>query len=326
MHRRITYLLALASLPCALAVTAAQQPVRTPKPVVQRDTTAKPDSVEADSTSDDEDVPPHAITTGLSFGGLNYDGGRSERATSAVLRWRALPWLSIGATPTFARSLEPNVIATRADVSKSGLTDLPIEISADHSFDAALSPSLNIGLGITLPVGDTASGFGTGSVGSSISIGGGLSLTDRLGVHVGVGRSLTDFSVQSTFNGTSSEFGDAGVSLQASDQFSLSAGIDGDIGQVDPAYGRAASLSGGVTMALPIVNSVSLNASRGISGATPTWSFAIGVGTDFASIGSVNLGGAATRLRRAFGGGRHGLVASGTTKTTATTTTRRKHH
>ena len=138
MHRRITYLLALASLPCALAVTAAQQPVRTPKPVVQRDTTAKPDSVEADSTSDDEDVPPHAITTGLSFGGLNYDGGRSERATSAVLRWRALPWLSIGATPTFARSLEPNVIATRADVSKSGLTDLPIEISADHSTDLTI--------------------------------------------------------------------------------------------------------------------------------------------------------------------------------------------
>ena len=325
MHRRITCLLALACLPCALLVTAAQQPVRPPRPIAQRDTTAKPDSVEADSTGDDEDVPPHAITTGLSFGGLNYDGGRSERATSAVFRWHALPWLSIGTTPTFARSMEPNVIATRAPVSRSGLTDLPIEISADHAFDAALSPSLNIGLGITLPVGDTASGFGTGSVGASISIGGGLALTDRLAVHAGAGRSLTDFSVQSTFNGTSSEFGDAGISLQTSDQFSLSAGVDGDIGQVDPAYGRALSLSAGVTMALPIVNSVSFNASRGISGATPTWSFAIGVGTDFASIGSVSLGGAASRLHRAFGGGRHGLVASGSTKTSTTPTTRTKH-
>ena len=322
MHRHITSLLALACLPCALAVAAAQQPARAPRPAVQRDTTAKPDSVEADSTSDDDDVPPHVITSGLSFGGLNYDGGRSERATSAVFRWRALPWLSVGATPTFARSQEPNVIATRAAVSRSGLTDLPIEISADHAFDAPLSPSLNIGLGITLPVGDTATGFGTGSVGSSISLGGGIALTDRLGVHAGAGRSLTDFSLQSTFNGTSSEFGDVGFSLQASDQFSLSAGVDGDIGQVDPAYGRAVSLSGGVTMALPILNSVSFNASRGISGATPTWSFAIGVGTDFASIGSVSLGGAASRLHRAFGGGRHGLVASGSTKTP---TTRRKH-
>ena len=321
MHRRITCLLALACLPCALVVAAAQQPVRPPRPVTQRDSTAKPDSVEADSTSDDEDIPPRAITTGLTLGGLNYDGGRSERATSAVLRWHALPWLSVGTTPTFARSLEPNTIATRPEVSRSGLTDLPIEINASHAFDASLSPSLDIGLGITLPVGDTATGFGTGSVGSSISIGGGLALTDRVGVHAGAGRSLTDFSLQSTFNGTSSEFGDVGFSLQASDEFSLSVGVDGDIGQVDPAYGRAASLSGGVTMALPILNSVSFNASRGISGATPTWSFAIGVGTDFASVGSVILGSAASRLHRAFGGGRHGLVASGSPKTP---TTRRK--
>ena len=243
MHRRLTCFLALAALPCALAVTAAQQPARAPRPAVQRDTTAKPDSAEADSTADDEDAPAHAVTSGLSFGGLNYDGGRSERATSAVLRWRAMPWLSVGVTPTFARSQEPNVIATRAAVSRSGLTDLPVEISADHAFDAPLSPSLNIGLGITLPVGDTASGFGTGSVGSSISIGGGLALTEQLGIHAGAGRSLTDFSLQSTFNGTSSEFGDVGMSLQASDKFSLSAGVDGDIGQADPAYGRAASVA-----------------------------------------------------------------------------------
>lgn len=313
-HARILALVTGASL--ALSTAHAQKPVR-PKAAAPHDTTVAVDSTAADSTDDEADEPRHAITTGLSFGGVNYEGGRSERATSASLRWRVLPWLSVGMNPTFARSSQPNAVITRPATTKSGITDIPMEINADHAFDAPLSPSVSLGMSVTLPVGDTASGFGSGSVGSSVNLGGGLALTDKLGIHAGVGRSLTDFSIQSTFNGTSSEFGDAGLSFQASDHLSMSAGIDGDIGAVDPAYGRAASVSGGVSVGLPLLNSLSLNASRGISGATPTWSFAIGVGTDFAAIGTVSMRSAATRLRRAFGGGTHGLAPKGSARVVA---------
>lgn len=305
------------------AVMAAQQPAK-PKSPTPRDTTARPDSVEADSTKDEEEeAAGRAVTAGVSYGGLNYEGGRSERATSAVIRWRALPWLSLGVTPTFARAAEPGVTALQTTKS-SGLTDLPVEIGADHSFDVPLSPSLSLAVGITLPVGDTATGFGSGSVGTSVTLGGGLALSEKLGVHASAGRSLTDFSIQSSFNGTSSEYGDAGLSLQATDRLSMSAGVDGDIGTVDPTYGRALSISGGVSFSLPYVSSMSINASRGISGATPTWSFAIGVGTDFASIGGVSLPlrSAASRLRHAFGGGTHGLTAKGSKKTPVA---RKKH-
>lgn len=313
MHRRHLWVLAFAFAPFAFLDAVAQQPKAGARPPARADSTQATDSTAADSTADDADEPEHRITSGVSVGGLSYEGGRSERATSAVLRWRALPWLSLGVTPTFSRATEPVGLLGRT-ASRSGLTDLPVEISADHAFDAPLSPSLGLGIGITLPVGDSASGFGSGTIGSSISVGGGLSLTDRLGVHVGAGRSLTDFSLQSSFNGTSSEYGSVGVSLQANDAFSMSAGLDGDIGAVDPDYGRAASLSGGVSIVLPYVNSVSLNASRGLSGATPSWSFAIGVGTDFASIGSPGSRDASARLHRAFGGGTHGLVARGAKK------------
>ena len=240
MHGRHLWILALATAPVALLNAVAQQPKAT-RPPARADSTKVADSTATDSTAGDADEPEHRITSGVSFGGLSYEGGRSERATSAVLRWRALPWLSMGVTPTFARATEPTGVLGRS-ASRSGLTDLPLEISADHGFDAPLSPSLGLGIGITLPVGDSASGFGSGAIGSSISIGGGLSLTDRLGVHVGAGRSLTDFSLQSTFNGTSSEFGDAGFSLQANDHLSLSAGLDGDIGSVDPDYGRGGQI------------------------------------------------------------------------------------
>ena len=318
-HARVLAFVTAASL--ALSAAEAQTPVR-PKVGAQRDTMVAKDSAAADSTDDEADEPRHAVTTGLSYGGVNYEGGRTERATSASIRWRALPWLSVGINPTFARSSEPNAIVTRPATTKSGVTDIPLEVNADRTFDMPLSPSVSLGMSVTLPVGDTASGFGSGGVGSSVNVGGGLALTDKLGIHVGVGRSLTDFSVESTFNGTSSEFGDAGLAFQASDRLSFSAGIDGDIGAIDPTYGRSASLSGGVSVGLPLLNSLSLNASRGISGATPTWSFAIGVGTDFASIGSVSMRGAASRLRRAFGGGTHGLAAKGSSKVVPG---RRKH-
>jgi hypothetical protein len=318
-HARILAFVAVASL--ALSAASAQNPVH-PKVGAQRDTTAAVDSTAADSTDDEADEPRHAVTTGLSYGGVNYEGGRSERATSASLRWRALPWLSIGMNPTFARSSEPNAVITRPATTRSGVTDIPMEINADRTFDVPLSPSVSLGMSVTLPVGDTASGFGSGGVGSSVNLGGGLALTDKLGVHGSVGRSLTDFSIQSTFNGTSSDFGDAGLAFQASDHLSMSVGLDGDIGAIDPTYGRAASVSGGVSVGLPLVNSLSLNASRGISGATPTWSFAIGVGTDFASIGSVSMRGAASRLRHAFGGGTHGLAPKGSS---TVVTGRRKH-
>ena len=318
-HARVLAFVTAASL--ALSAAEAQTPVR-PKVGAQRDTMVAKDSAAADSTEDESDEPRHAVTPGLSYGGVNYEGGRTERATSASIRWRALPWLSVGINPTFARSSEPNAIVTRPATTRSGVTDIPLEVNADRTFDMPLSPSVSLGMSVTLPVGDTASGFGSGGVGSSVNVGGGLALTDKLGIHVGVGRSLTDFSVESTFNGTSSEFGDAGLAFQASDRLSFSAGIDGDIGAIDPTYGRSASLSGGVSVGLPLLNSLSLNASRGISGATPTWSFAIGVGTDFASIGSVSMRGAASRLRRAFGGGTHGLAAKGSSKVVPG---RRKH-
>ena len=117
-HARVLALVTVASL--ALSAADAQTPVR-PKVGAQRDTMVKVDSAAADSADDEADEPRHAITTGLSFGGVNYEGGRAERATSASLRWRALPWLSFGMNPTFARASQPNAVITRPARTTSGV-------------------------------------------------------------------------------------------------------------------------------------------------------------------------------------------------------------
>src|SRR5260221_13341882 len=98
--------------------------------------------------------------------------------------------------------------------------------------------------------------------------------------------------------------------------------VDGGFGSVERAYGRAASVRGGVSIAVADVSLLALNSSGGIGCGTPTWSFAIGLGTDFASVGHVSLQSAATILHRSFGGGTHGLSAKSAKQTS---TARRKN-
>lgn len=303
--------LILASVaPCKAAAQQAKVPSRPSTPVVRKaDSTATESDSTADGHDDEEGGADRRFASGVSVGGLDFPGGRTERATSAIFRYRPVSWLSIGISPTFAHSSEPTGLPARPTFTASGLTDIPVDIGAEHSFDVPLSPSLGLGLGVTLPVGDSASGLGAGSLGASLSLSGGISPVDRLGVHGSVGRSLTDFSIQSSFNGSSTYFGDAGVSFEASDHFSLNLGLDGDIGHLDSLVGRPVSIAGGVSFVVPLVSSISLNASHGISGTTPSWSFAIGMGTEFAPLHSTAgrlLSSASTRLRRAVGGGRHG--------------------
>src|SRR5258707_11527424 len=111
-------------------VMAAQQPTKVPK-APSRDTAVRRDSTAADSTSDDEEEPARTITTGVSFGGLSYDGGRSERTTSAIVRWRPPPLLSIGVTPTVAHSAQPRLTAPRPTTTPIGLTATPGENGPD---------------------------------------------------------------------------------------------------------------------------------------------------------------------------------------------------
>lgn len=273
-------------------------------------TTAQPDSLHAD----DEGGVQARVTAGLTVGALNYPAGRTERATSATLRYRPVAWFSVAATPTFAHTEQPAAIAGRRPVTATGITDLPVEIGAEHAFDIPLSPDLGLGLGITLPLGDSATGLGAGHMGASLSLSGGISPIDHVGLHASLGRSLTDFSIQSSYSSGATGFGDAGVSVEVNDGLSFNVGVDGDVGRVDAQNGRSSSLTAGVNVSTPTMGAISLNASHGVSGMAPSWSVALGIGSDFAAVGTTSarsLRTATSQLRRAFGGGRHARTPRG---------------
>ena len=301
---------------CLLALVFLAVAVSAQKPkasVPQKPKVAAADSSE--NADEDDNDPEPRVQFGLAGGALQYVGGRKEQAAGAVVRWLPTPWLSLSATPTTIRASEPAITSSGSPTVRSGLTDLPVEATVSHGFAGPFSPSVGAALGITLPVGDTASGLGSGEMGYSVS--GSLGLTPAEGwwVHAGAGRSLTRFSVGSAFS-SGTGWGDISGGYSLSERISVSGGYSSDLGAVDSTLGRSTSLEGGLSFALTGKNTLNVNASHGLSGSAPQWSLALGFGTAFPYL--THLGAGAQALQNAFGGGTHGLGnpngASGSTK------------
>ena len=244
------------------------------------------------------------IATGVTVGSLRYSGGRTEDAASALLKLRVAPGWSASIEPTFARATEP-ASGVYAASANSGLTDVPLSLEYERAFAGTLSPSLDVSLAATLPVGNVATGFGTGTVGTALGLGAGVAASENLGVYANVGRTLSSVAAQSALSGGASGWGDLAASYQMGDRLSLLAGYSTDLGAADSTYGRGRSASAGIAYALAGPFSLNVETSHGFSGATPEWSAVVGIGTAFGSLDG------ARQLLSAFGGGRHGLKRNG---------------
>ena len=261
-------------------------------------------------TSDDEDDPEEPrLQYGVAGGALQYDAGRTEQALGVVFRWLPVRFLSLSVTPTTVRASEPGLTATSGNVVRSGLTDMPVEATLSRSFAGALSPSASASFGVSLPIGDTASGLGSGEVGYSISGGIGFVPAKHFSVNLGAGRSLTRFSTQAAFS-SGTGWGDASVGYAFGDRVSVSGGISSDLGAVDSTLGRARSIDGGASFVVGASRTVNVNMSHGVSGSAPSWSMAVGFGTAFPYLNHVGARSSDAELMNTFGGGTHGLPGS----------------
>jgi hypothetical protein len=250
-----------------------------------------------------------SLQFGVAAGALEYPGGRQEQAAGAVLRWYATPWLSIATQPTAIRAHEPASSASLA-TSRSGITDVPVEATLSHGFGGPLGFSAATTLAITLPMGDTATGLGSGEIGSSVSAGVGITPGDRMWLWAGAGRSLTRFSVQSAFR-SGTGWGDVSGGYSLTERLALSAGYSTDLGPVDSVLGRSTSLNGGASLGFGGRTTLNITTSRGLSGSAPVWSFAAGIGTAFPYLTHIGAGSPSDALQATFGGGTHGIGNNG---------------
>ena len=277
---------------------------------------AAPVVATADTSDDADDPEEPRLQYGVAAGALQYGAGRSEQALGAVFRWLPLRYLSLSATPTTVRAREAGLTATSADLVRRGLTDIPLEATLSKSFAGALSPSMSASLGASLPVGDTASGLGSGEMGYSISGSAGFVPAEHFSVNVGAGRSLTRFSTQAAFS-SGTGWGDASLGYAMGDRVSVSAGTSFDIGAVDSTLGRSRSLDGGASFVVGGSRTLNVNVSHGVSGSAPNWSMAFGFGTAFPYLNHVGARSSDATLTNTFGGGRHGLAKGGSSGTSS---------
>ncbi|HEX7978230.1 MAG TPA: hypothetical protein VF461_06485 [Gemmatimonadaceae bacterium] len=285
---------------CLLALTVAASPAFAQT------------SQHADSSATSEETAHRTpLEFGMAGGALSYEGGRQEQAIGAVLRWVTTPWLSFSATPTAVHVRQPSATVVGTVVGTTGIVDLPMDATLSHDFKAPWSPGVALALGVSLPVGDTASGFGAGKMGYSASAGFGFAPAERLWVHLGAGRSLTDVAMQSAF-ASGSGWGDASAGVSLTERFSVSGGYSTDLGGVDSTVGHSTSLDGGLSFVVKGPTTLNVNASHGMSGVAPRWSLAIGLGTAFPYLTHVGAGSPIDALRGTFGGGTHGLGSGAT--------------
>jgi len=261
---------------------------------------ATPASADADTAQavDNEGVRL-GLQLGVLTGALGYRDGRSEQDIGALVRWAPTRWFALSTSPTAVHAVTPPVNGTQS-VSRSGLVDLPVSASLSHHFSGFLAPVLTGGLGISLPTGDSASGFGSGHAGSSAEIGVGLTPSENCWLSLGAGRSLSSAAAQSAFS-SSAGWGDLSAGLSVSERVSLEAGYDSDLGPLDDrTTGRSTSVGAGFEYAVHGSTMLNVSTAHGLSGIAPKWSIALGIGTAFPTLGHAE----AAPLRKAFSNGR----------------------
>jgi len=246
----------------------------------------------AQGARDDTSAVTLRFTTGVTAGALHFPDGRTQQGASAVVRWHPATGISLGVTPSFTRVIQPGALG---GASSTGLSDLPVELAFDHMLNVPMSPTVGAALVATLPVGDTTSGLGSGSVGSAASLGLGLSPTEKLSLHVGAGRPLSDFALDGALGGTHSTWGEAEAGYQLTDRLEGTFGVDADFA-ADSGMAAARTFVGGLAFAVKGPLTLTLNAGHGVSGDAARWSLSLGLGTDFAAIEGL---GSSSRLRRA---------------------------
>lgn len=255
----------------------------------------------ADSSSNQSSNTAPSVTYGATAGALGLSDGRTQTGVTAVLRWHPGGGFALGATPAFAQSSYPSSLGGG---SSSGLTDLPVEASYDHTFAGVIPTTLGAAFGVSLPVGDTATGFGSGSVGYSINGGVNVQASDQLSIYFGAGRPLSDFTSASALGGSGSTWGDLEGTYQFTDRVGGTLGFDGDFTSSD-SLGAARALVGGVAIGVNGPLTLTLNAAKGVSGPAASWQFSVGLGTDFANLQSLGSSSPVQRVVGALGGRSH---------------------
>jgi hypothetical protein len=249
---------------------------------------------ETDSSSSASIQP--VFGAGISGGAASFRNGSSSQAAALVLEYSPVSWFTLSTTPGFAGATD-----STGQFVTTGITDLPVSAGVSHTFSGAWSPTVGLSVGATLPIGDTATGFGNGSASFGGSVGISASPTSRLHLSVGAGRGLSGLSSGSTFAAGSTTSVSAEVSTDVDDRTTIGLSYGEDLGAT-ASEPLARVLGAGVSYAIAAPFTVNLDASHGFGAESANWVVSLGLGTAFAGISPISPTTPLKRLRALFGG------------------------
>lgn len=240
----------------------------------------------ADTDEIESHARPPVFATGVTVGAMSFSGGRSQQGVAGILQYRLAPWLSLSASPGFARS-------SFGSSSTTGPTDIPLGAGAFHTMATVpWSPTLSGSLYTTLSLSDAtnALGVGRGTVGVSAAVSGWA--MERLNLTVGGSHPLSAYSGNGWLEVESA---------YALGRMTANMGFSSEVGRADSAAVLSRSVAAGVALSVRGPLTLTIDGSHGLSGGAPSWSISAGIGTAFAGLSPVNPTSPLRRLKKVFG-------------------------
>ena len=241
-------------------------------------------ALHAQDTTESAEHPP-VFSSGVAVGAMRFAGGRTEQAANLVLQWQPVSWLSFSAAPGYGRT-------SFGPASSTGLTQVPLSGGALYTLsNLPWSPALSASLESALK-GDSALALGAGQhdFNAEASLSG--SPTDHLNLLAAWSHPLT------TNSGNPSLRLETALSLGRA---TATLGMSSELGRPDSGAVLSRSVAGGLAFSLLGPLTLTTDASHGISGSAPLWSFSIGLGSAFAGISPLNPSSALKRIKQTFG-------------------------
>jgi len=239
------------------------------------------------------------VGAGLTVGAARLSDKRSERVMTGVLQIRPAPWLTVSVIPSVVRVANDT---SGTSASSGGLGDLPLVAGAAVTLPARWSPTIGGALIMSLPTGDAACGLGSGQTTFGIDAGVGIAPTANLRFSADASRNLSGLAGQSSLTPSQATAVRLEAAADVAPRWTIGLSVGADVGSGDSTQALTRIAGAGITHAIAGALAVTVDASHGLTTASPRWVVSVGLGTVFSGISPVAPTSPLRRLQRSFGG------------------------
>ena len=237
-----------------------------------------------------------SLTAGMTAGLAHFNAAQSEQTLKAIVQVHPRSWLSVSAVPSLVRVSDSGVV-------HGGFGDLPLVAAADHTLPGAWSPVIGAALITTLPTGNASCGLGNGAVGVGLDAGVTVTPVDKWQLSAGASPSLGGGGAQSTLSAPHATALQLESSYGVTDRWTAGLAFGADLGSSDSTQPLSRVVGAGTSYRVAGDFALTVDASRGLTSASPQWVLSVGFGTVFVGASPVNPTSTLRRLRTGFVGG-----------------------